>query len=75
MLLHSPDLIDLAKYEAELLECARAGSPLWPPHPIPHHMGQFWTAGEMREMIANRREAELIYKRIRDAGADSLPLH
>lgn len=64
----APSLIDLVKYEKELLYSKRHGQTLMPPPSVPglSSMGRKtrWTDSEMQAMRDNRVEAKRIYNEI-----------
>ena len=60
----SPDLIDLVKYEKDLLYQARHDITLMPPPTIPSKRTG-WTDSEMQAMRDNRSRAEQLYQQIK----------
>lgn len=65
----SPDLIDLVKYEQELLWQQKHGCEhfnLQPPSSTPDRMDRNWTDSETQAMRDNRERAEAIYREIYD---------
>lgn len=65
----SPNLIDLVKYEKDLLYQARHGITLMPPPTIPRRItgwGEGWSDSEMQAMRDNRSMAEQLYQRIKE---------
>jgi len=58
---YEPSLIDLGKYEGQLLVSKARGRTLMPPPTTPGLVRRNWTLAESEAMRVNRREAEAIY--------------
>lgn len=61
----SPDLIDLVKYEKDLLYQQKHNIELRPPPSIPGLLMVTWSDSEMQAMRDNREKAEEIYNALR----------
>lgn len=56
-----PDLIDLVKYEKDLLYQKKHRIELRPVAPVPHVFGGGWSDSEMQAMRDNREKAQALY--------------
>lgn len=62
---YEPDIMDLDRYEADLLLQRSRGIPLMPPPSIPGMAIGEWTVAEMEAMKLNRSTARAVYDRIK----------
>lgn len=62
-----PSLVDLIKYEKNLLYQREHGKPPVPVQPIPN-VGKGWSEAERQAMEDNRKEAERVLRRIFPGG-------
>lgn len=62
----SPDLINLVRYEKDLLYYKRHGQILMPPPTRGYAMGKVWTESEEQAMDDNYKAAKEIYEAIKN---------
>jgi len=63
---YDPYIIDLRRYEAELLYQKLHRMTLQPPPCTPGLVGREWTIAEIEAMRSNRELAEAIYRRVKE---------